>query len=113
MARHAGQPAQLIGAEAEDVVEAGIGAIELERAVELPLAAEHARRELVGEPAVALGEALEVAVSGIGERRAGAYVAEDLQSRPAGGSCRLNPVAPFRRIKLRLLRRGSCGNNVA
>src|SRR6267143_1372888 len=94
MRRHAGQPAELIGAEAQHVVEAGIGAIELQRAVQLALAAEYARRELVREPAIALGEALQVAVSGIGEGRAGAYFAENLQSRPASGGCFLNPASP-------------------
>jgi hypothetical protein len=94
MRRHAGQPAQLIGAESQHIVEAGIGAIELQGAVELALAAEHARRELVGEPAVALGEPLQVAVSSIGEGRAGAYFAENLQSRPASGGCFLNPASP-------------------
>src|SRR6267378_4682623 len=94
MRRHTGQPAQLIGAEAEDVVKAGIGAIELERAVELALPAEHARRELVGEPAVTLGEALQVTISSIGERRAGAHFAENLQSRPASGGCFPNPASP-------------------
>ena len=44
MRRHAGQPAQLIGAEAEDVVEAGIGAAEVEGGVELALAAQYPRR---------------------------------------------------------------------
>jgi len=44
MRRHAGQPAQLIGAEAEDVVEAGIGAAEVEGGVELALAAQYSRR---------------------------------------------------------------------
>jgi hypothetical protein len=78
MGRDAGQPAQLIGAEAQDVVEAGIGALELERAVELALPSEHAGRELVREPAIALGEALLVAISSIGERRAGAHFAENL-----------------------------------
>ena len=68
----------MIGAEAQHIVEAGIGAIELQGAVEVALAAEHARRELVGEPAVAFGETLQVAVSGIGEWRAGAHVAENL-----------------------------------
>ena len=43
MRRHAGQPAQLIGAEAEDVVEAGIGAAEVEGGVELALAAQYPR----------------------------------------------------------------------
>jgi len=42
MRRDTRQPAQLIGAEAEDVVEAGIGAVELERRVQLALAAQHA-----------------------------------------------------------------------
>src|SRR5256885_16139746 len=84
MRRHARQPAQLIGAEAKDVVKAGIGAVQLQRAVELALAAEHAGRELVRESAVALGQPLEVAVASIGEERAGADLAGDLQSRPAG-----------------------------
>jgi len=44
MRRHAGQPTQLIGAEAEDVVEAGIGAAEVEGGVELALAAQYPRR---------------------------------------------------------------------
>src|SRR2546426_6753313 len=92
MRRHTGQPAQLVGAESQHIVEAGIGAIELQGTVELPLAPEHARRELVGEPAVAFGETLQVAVSSIGEWRAGAYVAENLQSRPASGGCFLNPA---------------------
>src|SRR6266566_3117059 len=94
MRRYTGQPAQLIGAEAQHIVEAGIGAIELQGTVELPLAPEYARRELVGEPAVAFGETLQVAVSSIGEWRAGAYVAENLQSRPASGGCFLNPASP-------------------
>jgi hypothetical protein len=42
MRRHAGQPAQLVGAESEDVVQAGIRAVQLERAVQLALAAQHA-----------------------------------------------------------------------
>jgi len=88
------QPAQLVGAEAEHVVEAGVGAIELQGAVELALAPQHAGRKLVGKAAVALGEALEVAVSSIGEGRAGAYVAENVQSRSAGGGCFLNPASP-------------------
>ena len=94
MRRHARQPAQLIGAEAKDVVKARIDAVQLQGAVELALAAEHAGRELVREPAVALGEPLEMAVASIGEERAGAYFAEDLQSRPASGGCCLNPASP-------------------
>src|SRR2546425_11051334 len=94
MRRHARQPAQLIGAEAKDVVKAGIGAVQLQRAVELALAAEHAGRELVRESAVALGEPLEVAVASIGEERAGAYFAENLQSRPASGGWRPHTHTP-------------------
>src|SRR3989442_1365683 len=94
MRRHARQPAQLIGAEAKDVVKAGIGAVQLQRAVELALAAEHAGRELVRESAVALGEPLEVAVAGIGEGRAGADFAENLQSRPASGGLCPYPASP-------------------
>src|SRR3989442_9868822 len=94
MRRHARQPTQLIGAEAKDVVKAGIGAVQLQRAVELALAAEHAGRELVRESAVALGEPLEVAVASIGEERAGAYFAENLQSRPASGGWFPNPTFP-------------------
>ncbi len=43
MRRHARQPTQLIGAETQDVVQARIGAVQLQGAVEFALAAEHAR----------------------------------------------------------------------
>src|SRR6266550_4777741 len=88
------QPAQLIGAEAEHVVEAGVGAIELQGAVELALAPQHAGRKLVGEAAVALGQAGEVVVARLGERRTGSYGAENLESRPTSGGCFLNPASP-------------------
>jgi len=58
VARDAGQAAQLVRAEAQHIVEAGIGAPEVERAVELGLAAQHAGGELVGEAAVALARSL-------------------------------------------------------
>lgn len=68
MCRHPGQPAQLICAEAEDVVQAGVGAIEVERGIEVPLLTEHAGRQLVGEAPVTLRQTLEVAVACSGER---------------------------------------------
>src|SRR6266550_4514912 len=94
MCRYPRQPAQLIGAEAEHVVEAGVGAIELQGAVELALAPQHAGRKLVGEAAVALGQAGEVVVARLGERRTGSYGAENLESRPTSGGCFLNPASP-------------------
>src|SRR6266702_3039375 len=100
MRRHAGQPAQLIRAEAEDVVETGIGAAEVEGGVELALTAQHAGRQLIREPAVALGEPGEVAVASVGQRCSGAYRAENLECRATRGSsglprpprCFLNPA---------------------
>jgi len=68
MARHARQPAQLVGAETENIVQAGIGAIELEDCVQLALAAQDAGAQLVGQTPVALRQTLEVAVACIGQR---------------------------------------------
>jgi hypothetical protein len=72
-----------------------IGPLEIERVVELALLAEDASGQLVGEASVALGEPLQVSVPSISEGRAGAYVAENLQSRPASGGCFLNSATPF------------------
>jgi len=61
--------------------EAGIGAPQVERAVELGLAAQHAGGELVGEAAVALGQVAHGAVARVVERRARAHRAQDLERR--------------------------------
>ena len=95
MRRHARQPAELIGAEAQHVVETGIGTVELERGVELALAAEHAGRQLVCEAPVALGEACEVAVAGVRQWRSRPDRAENLERRASRGSCFLNPASPW------------------
>src|SRR5512145_1572063 len=86
MGRHARQPAQLIGAEAEHVVEAGIGAIELECTIQFALATQYAGRELVGETAVAFGETGEVPIAGIRQGCPRSHGAENLESRTACGS---------------------------
>jgi hypothetical protein len=93
MRRHARQPPQLVGAEAEDVVEAGIGSIQLERRVQLALAAQHAGRQLISEATIALGETGEVAIARVCEGRSRPYCAENLESCPTGG-CFLNPASP-------------------
>src|SRR6266540_5835717 len=95
MRRHARQPAELIGAEAQHVVEAGIGAIELECGVQLALAPEHARRQLVGEAPVALGEPGEVAVARVSQWRSRSDRAENLERRSTRGRCFLNPASPW------------------
>ena len=68
-------------------MKAGIGATQVERAIELALAPQYAGRELVGETPVAFGKAGEVTIARIGQRRSGAYGAENLESRPARGCC--------------------------
>jgi hypothetical protein len=95
MRRHPRQPAELVGTKAQHVVEAGIGAVQLEGGVQLALAPEHAGRQLVGEAAIALGEPGEVAVAGIGQRCPRPNRAENLESRPTGGGCFLNPTSPW------------------
>ena len=59
---------QLVGAEAQDIVETGIGALQVERVVQLALAAQHAGRQLVREAAVTLGESREMPVARVRER---------------------------------------------
>ena len=104
--RHAGQPAQLIRAEAQDVMEPGVGTVELQRCVQLALVAQHAGGQLVGEPAIALGEALEVAVTRVCERFAGANFAENLEGR---ATCVLNPAFPRPEMTAWRLRGGASG----
>ncbi len=94
MRRYAGEPTQLVGAESEDVVQAGVGAAQVERVIQLALAAQHAGRQLVRQAAVALGETREMAVARIGQGRAGSDRAQDLQSRSPRGSCFFNPASP-------------------
>src|SRR2546426_10929867 len=94
MRRHTGQPAQLVGAESQHIVEAGIGAIELQGTVELPLAPGDARRELVGEPAGAFGGAPPGAGSSIGEGGARGDGAGEGHGRPAGGGWFLYSASP-------------------
>src|SRR5213594_2777871 len=86
------QLAQLIRAEAQHVVEPGIGAVELQRGVQLALVTQHAGGQLVGEPTIPLGEPVEVAVTRGCERFAGANFAENLESR---ATCVLNPASPW------------------
>ena len=62
-------------------METGIGAVELECAVQLALAAQHARGQLVGEAAIAFGQSLEVTITRVGEWCAGANFAENLEGR--------------------------------
>lgn len=95
MRRDPRQPAQLVGAKAKHVVQAGIGTVELERCIQLALAAQHAGGQLVGEAAVALGEPGEVAVARIRKGRSRPDCAENLESRPSGGGCFLNPASPW------------------
>ena len=78
-------------------MEAGIGAVELECAVQLALAAQHARGQLVREAAIALGQSLEVTITRVCERFAGANFAENLEGRATrGGWARsLNPASPW------------------
>src|SRR5258708_40281814 len=109
MRGHARQPAELIGAEAEDVVETGIGTVELERGVELALAAEHAGRQLVREAPVALGEACEVAVARVRQWRSRPDRAENLERRASRGSCFLNPASPWSGTTAWRLRGAACG----
>ncbi len=100
MRGYAGQPAQLVRAEAQDVVEARIGAAEVEGGVELTLTPQHAGRQLIREPAVTLREPGEVAVASVGQGCSGAYRAENLECRATRGSsgpprppgCFLNPA---------------------
>ena len=61
-----GERAQLVDAESQDIVEPGIDVPEIEGGVELLLPAEHARRQLVGETAIAGFESLQRGI----ERRA-------------------------------------------
>ena len=109
--RYARQPAQLISAEAQDIVEPGIGAVEFQRGIQLALVAQHARGQLVGEAAIALDEAAEVAVTRVCERLAGANFAENLEGRaPRGGGARsLNPTSPWSEMTASRLRGGACG----
>src|SRR5579859_198335 len=105
MRRHPRQPAQLVGAQAQDVVEAGIGALELQRVVELTLAAEHAGRQLVCEPAVALRKAGEIAIARVGQGSAGSYCAENLECRVP---CVPNPAYPWSEMTALPLRGAAC-----
>ena len=68
-------------------MQAGIGAVQVERAIELALAPQHAGRELIGETPVALGQAREVTIARIRKRCSSAHGAENLESRPARGGC--------------------------
>src|SRR2546428_14190220 len=97
MRRYSRQPAQLISAEAQHVVETGIGAVELECAVQLALAAQHARGQLVGEAAIAFGQSLEVTITRVGEWCARAKFAEDLEGRATRGGWagRRNSASPL------------------
>jgi hypothetical protein len=87
MRRNARQPAELVGAEPQHVVEARIGALEVECAVQLALTPQHAGRELVGEAAIAFGESSEVAIACISQRRSVAHRAENLESGPTRRGC--------------------------
>jgi hypothetical protein len=85
MRRHSAQKPKLVSSESQYVVEAAIGTLQVERTVQFALLTEHAGRQLVGEPAVALGEPGEVTVTRGVERRARADFAKDLESRATGG----------------------------
>ena len=100
------QPAQLIRAEAQHVVEPGIGAVELQRGVQLALVTQHAGGQLVGEPTIPLGEPVEVAVTRGCERFAGANFAENLESR---ATCVLNPASPWSEMTASRPRGGASG----
>ena len=76
---------QLVRAESQHVVEAGIGAIELERGIQLTLATEHAGRQLVRQAPIAFGEPGEVAIARISQRCTGAHGAENLEGRATRG----------------------------
>src|SRR5439155_19593570 len=110
MRRYSRQPAQLISAEAQHVVEAGIGAVELECAVQLALAAQHARRQLVGQAAIAFGQSLEVTITRVGEWCAGANFAENLEGRATRGGWAgsLNPASPWSEMTASRLRGAAC-----
>src|SRR2546426_1115553 len=88
--------AQLIGAEAQDVVEAGIGSGEGKAEVELGPPAQHACGELVRQATIPLGEAREVAIARGRERGAATHRPEQLERRPARGRRFLNPASPRR-----------------
>ena len=61
--------AQLVSAEAEDVMQASVGALQIQCVVQLALAAQHAGRQFVRESAIPFGESGEVAIARVGERR--------------------------------------------
>src|SRR2546427_12430677 len=89
---HAGECAQLVGSESQDVVEAGISRRELECPVEVGPAAQHARGELVGEAAVAVVESCQILIARRREGGARAHRLEDPQRRAPGGGGVPNPA---------------------
>jgi len=92
--RHARLGTQLVCAEPEDVVEAGVRPRQLELPVECRLAAEHPGGELVGESPIPLVERSEMPVACRREGCAGSDRVEDLQRRAPGGGGVPNPASP-------------------
>ena len=90
--RHARQRPQLVGAEPQHVVEAGIDGLERERPIELGPASQDTGRELVREPSVPLDEMRERPVASRLKGGSHAHRVEDLQCRAASGSRVLNPA---------------------
>jgi len=68
-------------------MEAGIGALEMECAVQLALTPQHAGRELIGEAAIAFGESSEMAIACISQRRSVAHRAENFESSSTRRGC--------------------------
>ena len=92
--RHAGETAQLVGTEPQDVAQAGIDTRNRQQPVELGAPAQHAGRELVGEPAVARRQGAELAVARHCEGGAGIHLFQDLERRAPRGGDFLNPASP-------------------
>ena len=88
------QPAQLVRAQPQDVVQPWIGVAEIERVVERPAPAQHPGRQLVGQAPVALRQHAHGAIARVRERRPGADGAQNIQGRATRGGRPLNPASP-------------------
>lgn len=76
----------------------GISPSQFELSVKLALVPEHAGRQFVGEAAIALGEAGEVPVAGVGKWGSLAYGMQDLECRAPAGCRFLDCCSPLLRL---------------
>jgi len=106
MRRDAAQKPELIRTQAQHIMEAAIGAIQVERLVQRALLAEHSGRQLVGETAIALGSpfgfsasvtsgiisGLDRAFTGVRNQRPN-LVSDDVYAHPQTLKSYFNPAA--------------------